>query len=96
MDSLNVKEYDLEFAVDPLFRKMSAEFDEGGANGLLLNHLSVYGDCRLVFDSSDAAFSKQSTVFRDEQYDFNRLQSNYYNRLYRNVTMFYSFLDIKN
>jgi condensin complex subunit 2 len=55
MDTLNVKEWDLEFAVDPLFRKMSAGFDEGGAKGLLLNHLNVYGNrCKLIFDSADA------------------------------------------
>lgn len=32
---------------------MSAQFDEGGAKGLLLNSLSVYSGCKLVFDSSD-------------------------------------------
>jgi condensin complex subunit 2 len=43
----------LEFAVDPLFKKASADFDEGGAKGLLLNHLSIDGQGRIVFDSSD-------------------------------------------
>lgn len=32
-DALNVKKFDLAFAVDPLFHKMSAQFDEGGASG---------------------------------------------------------------
>jgi condensin complex subunit 2 len=31
---------DLEFSVDPLFRKTSAAFDQGGARGLLMNHLA--------------------------------------------------------
>jgi condensin complex subunit 2 len=44
---------ELEFAVDPLFKKASADFDEGGAKGLLLNHLAIDGNGRIVFDSSD-------------------------------------------
>ncbi|KAI1940976.1 hypothetical protein LOZ12_004960 [Ophidiomyces ophidiicola] len=51
--SLQLKKFELEFAVDPLFKKASADFDEGGAKGLLLNHLSVDGRGRIVFDSSD-------------------------------------------
>jgi condensin complex subunit 2 len=41
--------------VDPLFKKASADFDEGGAKGLLLNHLSIDSQGRIVFDSSDDA-----------------------------------------
>ncbi|MCO5582643.1 hypothetical protein L7F22_036541 [Adiantum nelumboides] len=52
-DALNVKKFDVAFTVDPLFNQMSAQFDEGGAKGLLLNILSVYNGCKLVFDSSD-------------------------------------------
>ncbi|KAI9296932.1 barren [Neoconidiobolus thromboides FSU 785] len=51
--SINVKSFDSEFSVDPLFRKTCADFDEGGARGLLLNHLSIQGDGRLIFDASD-------------------------------------------
>ncbi|CAK9146032.1 unnamed protein product [Ilex paraguariensis] len=32
-------------------KKTSAQFDEGGAKGLLLNNLGVYGGCRVLFDS---------------------------------------------
>ena len=32
-EALNVKKFDLAFAVDPLFHKTSAQFDEGGARG---------------------------------------------------------------
>lgn len=39
--------------MDPLFKKASADFDEGGAKGLLLNHLSIDSHGRIVFDSSD-------------------------------------------
>jgi len=50
---LQLKKFELEFAVDPLFKKASADFDEGGAKGLLLNHLSIDDTGRIVFDSSD-------------------------------------------
>lgn len=46
---------ELEFSVDPLFKKASADFDEGGAKGLLLNHLAIDSQGRIVFDSSDDA-----------------------------------------
>lgn len=41
----------MAFAVDPLYHQTSAQFDEGGAKGLLLNNLGVYGGCRVLFDS---------------------------------------------
>ncbi|CAH1758302.1 2226_t:CDS:10 [Entrophospora sp. SA101] len=53
-DQLILKKFDLEFTVDPLFKKTSADFDEGGAQGLLLNHLSVDSDVKIIFDASDA------------------------------------------
>ena len=34
-NALRVKDFDPTFAVDPLFRKTSAQFDEGGAKGAL-------------------------------------------------------------
>ncbi len=43
VESLNVKKFDLTFAVDPLFHKTSAQFDEGGAKGAL--NPQVYLDC---------------------------------------------------
>lgn len=55
---LRNKKLDLEFRVDPLFRKTCADFDEGGAHGLLMNHLSLGvgtdGTLRVVFDASDS------------------------------------------
>lgn len=52
---LQLKKMELEFSVDPLFKKASADFDEGGAKGLLLNHLAIDAKGRIVFDSSDDA-----------------------------------------
>ena len=55
---LKNKKPDLEFAVDPLFKKTCADFDEGGASGLLMNHLSLgigsEGCMRVIFDASDS------------------------------------------
>ena len=53
--SLQLKKMELEFSVDPLFKKVAADFDEGGAKGLLLNHLAIDVTGRIVFDSSDDA-----------------------------------------
>ena len=36
LEALNVKKFDLAFAVDPLFHKTSAQFDEGGARGCVV------------------------------------------------------------
>lgn len=52
---LQLKKMELEFAVDPLFKKASADFDQGGAKGLLLNHLTIDSSGRIVFDSSGDA-----------------------------------------
>ncbi|ORY82924.1 condensin complex subunit 2/barren [Leucosporidium creatinivorum] len=51
---LRVKAFDLEFTVDPLFKKTSADFDEGGAGGILMNHLGCDGNMKVVFDAGDA------------------------------------------
>lgn len=66
--TLQLKKFELEFAVDPLFKKASADFDEGGAKGLLLNHLAIDGHGRIVFDSSDDAVDDSAkTVDGDRQ-----------------------------
>lgn len=53
------------FAVDPLYHQTSAQFDEGGAKGLLLNNLGVYAGCSVLFDSlevpgKDVSFENQN------------------------------------
>lgn len=53
-DKIKVKDLDLEFTIDPLFKKTSADFDEGGAAGLLMNHLGSDSNMRVVFDAGDA------------------------------------------
>ncbi|CAL4963329.1 unnamed protein product [Urochloa decumbens] len=53
-EALNVKKFDVAFTVDPLYHQTTAQFDEGGAKGLLLYNLGVYGSCRVLFDSFEA------------------------------------------
>ncbi|CAK7204456.1 hypothetical protein SEUCBS139899_007213 [Sporothrix eucalyptigena] len=65
--SLQLKKLELEFAVDPLFKKASADFDEGGAKGLLLNHLMIDGQGRIVFDSSDDANDVSKTCKKNKK-----------------------------
>ncbi|KIV95339.1 hypothetical protein PV10_03008 [Exophiala mesophila] len=67
--TFQAKKLDLEFAVDPLFKKASADFDEGGAKGLLLNHLSIDSDGRIVFDSSDDAGDAALAAEKGEHHD---------------------------
>ncbi|RKP34674.1 condensin complex subunit 2/barren [Dimargaris cristalligena] len=57
---ISVKKFDLEFAVDPLFKKTSADFDEGGARGLLLNHLTLDVGGKIIFDAGDATVVAES------------------------------------
>lgn len=63
--ALQLKKFELEFTVDPLFKKASADFDEGGAKGLLLNHLMIDSHGRIVFDSSDD--SDETTVDKKDE-----------------------------
>jgi condensin complex subunit 2 len=67
---LKSKKLEVEFSVDPLFRKTCADFDEGGAQGLLMSHLALSitpeGGMRMIFDASDAV---PKTVEEEEQAD---------------------------
>lgn len=53
IESLTVHKLETDLAVDPLFQKMSAAFDEGGAKGMLLNNLAVGHHSEIIFDSSE-------------------------------------------
>ncbi|GAA6051612.1 hypothetical protein JCM3770_003496, partial [Rhodotorula araucariae] len=64
---LRVKQFDLEFTVDPLFKKTSADFDEGGAGGILMNHLACDGTMKVVFDAGDAKLECDEEEEVDEE-----------------------------
>ena len=56
------------FQVDPLFKKTSAAFDEGGTGGLLLNHLRCLDDSsELVLDSNTVVYGADE-VLRDPEH----------------------------
>ncbi|OAX38973.1 barren [Rhizopogon vinicolor AM-OR11-026] len=82
---LRSKKLDLEFRVDPLFRKTCADFDEGGAQGLLMNHLSLGvgsdGGMRVVFDASDSmgrvAEDEEDEEEPEEDVDLSYLRSQF-------------------
>ncbi|KZV17727.1 condensin complex subunit 2 [Dorcoceras hygrometricum] len=65
-NAINVKKFDVAFVVDPLYHQTSAQFDEGGAKGLLLNNLGVYADCRVLFDSMEVPGKCMSTLSQCE------------------------------
>jgi len=53
-EALNLKQFDLEYAADPLFKKTCAEFDESNSRGMLLHNLNLSATCQVIFDSSDS------------------------------------------
>ncbi|XP_038702660.1 condensin complex subunit 2-like isoform X1 [Tripterygium wilfordii] len=68
-EALNVKKFDVAFSVDPLYHQTTAQFDEGGAKGLLLNNLGVYAGCRVLFDSQEVPGKCTSCETRCENSD---------------------------
>uniref|UniRef100_A0A5B7B666 Condensin complex subunit 2 n=1 Tax=Davidia involucrata TaxID=16924 RepID=A0A5B7B666_DAVIN len=68
-EALNVKKFDVAFAVDPLYHQTSAQFDEGGAKGLLLNNLEVNSDCRVLFDSLEVPGKCMSCAIQHDKID---------------------------
>ena len=61
-DTIRIKKLDQELAIDPLFKKALAEFDEGGAKSLLLNTLSINASGRVVFDATSTQNAQDKEV----------------------------------
>lgn len=59
--------FSVAFIVDPLYHQTSAQFDEGGAKGLLLNNLGIYGGCRVLFDSFECPESSIPSEFEIQE-----------------------------
>ena len=74
--TLQIKKFETEFTVDPLFKKTCADFDEGGAMGLLMNHLGVDGKGRVVFDAGDAGGDEEEEEgdVEEEMVDLTKLR----------------------
>ncbi|CCJ28307.1 unnamed protein product, partial [Pneumocystis jirovecii] len=64
--ALQVKKFDLEFSINPLFKKILVDFDEGGAKGLLLNHLFIDRRGKVIFDADDAIYDEVESVHTNE------------------------------
>jgi condensin complex subunit 2 len=84
---LRSKKLDLEFSIDPLFKKTCGDFDEGGAQGLLMNHLSLgtgtEGGMRVVFDASDSTGKvdeEEVTEEPEDEIDLSYLRRKVYHR----------------
>lgn len=73
-DSITMKKLEQELAIDPLFKKALAEFDEGGAKSLLLNTLSIDNSGRVIFDATNAI--KESEVTESDDEDENNESAN--------------------
>lgn len=75
---MDLKKLDIEFTVDPLFRKTSADFDEGGARGLLLNHLSMSSNGQIIFDAGDMSLlNLNADVVEPSWIDYDKLKSKF-------------------
>lgn len=77
MDNISARKLETDLAVDPLFQKMSAAFDEGGAKGMLLNNLPVGPQGQILFDSGESAnvlvMDSSSTAVEEQTYNVSEL-----------------------
>lgn len=72
---IQVKSLDLELSVDPLFRKMCADFNEGGAKGLLLNSLAIDKTGRVIFDGQVDQQQEDSADPEQEEYNSRKIEA---------------------
>lgn len=72
---LKIKKLDQELAIDPLFKKALADFDEGGAKSLLLNTLNIDSSGRVVFDATTKSIKEDD----HERPDDMQMDSGYVN-----------------
>lgn len=68
---LQAKKLDLELAVDSLFRKMCLEFNEGGAQSLLLNNLGIDRNGQIVFDGQMGSDDDNEEDYNNHRKDEN-------------------------
>lgn len=66
LQNITVRKLENDLVADPLFQKMSAAFDEGGASGMLINNLPVGPRGEILFDSADFADSNMQPELEPE------------------------------
>lgn len=72
--------------MDPLYHQTTAQFDEGGAKGLLLNNLGIYGGCRVLFDSQEVPAKCISSI--NDTTSSNHIDISFAGGNLGNITMF--------
>ena len=61
LNNIDIAKFDLEFDVDPLFKKTSTQFDSGGGGGQFLCNLYIRDEgCQMLLDSE--AFLNQESL----------------------------------
>ena len=60
LNNLDINKFDLEFDVDPLFKKTSTQFDSGGGGGQFLCNLYVRDEGGQLLIDSDGKLNKES------------------------------------
>lgn len=66
-ESIQIQKLDQELAIDPLFKKALADFDEGGAKSLLLNTLNIDSTGRVVFDATTNSTTNTESIETEEE-----------------------------
>lgn len=69
MKNITTQRLETDLTADPLFKKMSAAFDEGGAEGMLLHNLPISPSGYLVFDSAEPATILTDNLGKDDDGD---------------------------
>ncbi|KAG7661944.1 BRN1 [[Candida] subhashii] len=67
--NIRIKKLEQELAIDPLFKKALAEFDEGGAKCLLLNTLNIDSNGRVVFDATTNPHKDEADEEEEDRID---------------------------
>ena len=80
-NSITCVELEQDFSQDPLFLKTAADFDLGGAQGLLLSHLDISNNGRIIFDGSDLNFEDVLECDGDLKLDLADLMSKFGSKL---------------
>lgn len=77
LKNITTLKLETDLAVDPLFQKMSAAFDEGGASGMLMNNLPIGPNAQVIFDSGEIAdhlvrMGDENEALEEVTYDISR------------------------
>ena len=67
LNNIDIQKFDLEFDVDPLFKKTSSQFDSGGGGGQFLCNLFIRDEsCQLLLDSEAFLNAESQPLDQDD------------------------------